>query len=338
MPILNPFESSNAFNLASLTDAINILPNRYGKLQSMNLFPMRGVRTREIVVEEKEGVLNLIQSLPPGAPGWENKMGKRALRTFSIPHFPMNDHIRPEEYDSIRAFGTENNTSALTQIVSDHLQAIKNKHAITLEFLRMGALKGEILDADGSTLYNLYTEFGIAQETQSFELDVAGTEVVQKCWAVSRHMEDNLLGEIMSGVHVLCSSSFFDALTTHANVKNIYANWSAAANMLGGDTRKGFKIGGLTFEEYRGQATDKDGNVRKFIADDQAIAFPVGTQNVFNTYCAPADFLETVNTIGKPYYAKQQPTKFNRGIDIHTQSNVLPMCKRPGVLVTLTLT
>ncbi|WP_458695370.1 major capsid protein [Wolbachia endosymbiont of Phyllotreta cruciferae] len=33
---------------------------------------------------------------------------------------------------------------------------MRNKHAITLEHLRMGALKGIILDADGSELLNLY--------------------------------------------------------------------------------------------------------------------------------------------------------------------------------------
>ena len=51
---------------------------------------------------------------------------------------------------------------------------------------------------------------------------------------------------------------------------------------------------------------------------------------------APADFNETVNTLGQPLYAKQEPRKFERGTDLHTQSNPLPMCHRPGVLVKLT--
>ncbi|MBU6956103.1 major capsid protein, partial [Hahella sp. HN01] len=58
--------------------------------------------------------------------------------------------------------------------------------------------------------------------------------------------------------------------------------------------------------------------------------------DTFATHCAPADFNETVNTIGKPLYAKQEPRKFGRGTDLHTQSNPLPMCRRPGVLVRLT--
>lgn len=52
---------------------------------------------------------------------------------------------------------------------------------------------------------------------------------------------------------------------------------------------------------------------------------------------APADFNETVNTLGQPLYAKQDSRKFERGTDLHTQSNPLPMCHRPGVLVKLTM-
>jgi hypothetical protein len=43
--------------------------------------------------------------------------------------------------------------------------------------------------------------------------------------------------------------------------------------------------------------------------------------------------LETINTLGKRLYAKQEARKFNRGIDIHTQSNTLPMCMRPSLIV-----
>ena len=51
---------------------------------------------------------------------------------------------------------------------------------------------------------------------------------------------------------------------------------------------------------------------------------------------APADFNETANTLGQALYAKQEPRKFDRGTDLHTQSNPLPMCHRPGVLIKLT--
>ncbi len=36
------------------------------------------------------------------------------------------------------------------------------------------------------------------------------------------------------------------------------------------------------------------------------------------------------------FIAKQAPRQFDRGTDLHTQSNPLPMCHRPGVLIKLT--
>jgi hypothetical protein len=194
-------------------------------------------------------------------------------------------------------------------------------------------LKGIILDADASILYNLYTEFEIKAKVIDFELDDENTNVRSKCLSVSRYVELNLHGEVMSGVRVLCSEGFFEALISHASVKEVYQNHEAAIDRLGGDPRKGFSFGGLIFEEYVGTASDADGNVRKFIADDRAHAFPVGTSDTFETLFAPADFLETVNTKGFPIYSKMEPRKFGRGMDLHTQSNPLPICYRPALLV-----
>jgi len=338
MTTLNPFATDDAFNLVSLTKAINILPNNYGRIRELNLMPGKGVRTRTIMVEEQNGVLNLLPTLPVGAPGTKSKQGKRGVRSFTIPHIPLEDVILPDEYDSIRAFGQENAAQGLATVMTNHLQSNRNKFAITLEHLRMGALKGIILDSDTTVLYNLYTEFNIVQKTVDFVLGTAGTNVPNKIREVLRHIEDNLKGEVMSDVRVLVDESFYDKLVSHTTIKEAYLNWSAAQERIGGDLRKGFRFGGVTFEEYRGTATDYStgtGVARKFITTDYGIAFPVGTMSTFETLFAPGDFLETVNTLGLELYAKQEPRPFNRGIDLHMQTNPLPICYRPGVLVTV---
>jgi hypothetical protein len=329
--ILNPF-ATDAFNMAALTAAINKIPNTYGRLEQLNLMTPQGVRTRTIIVEEMSGVLNLLPSQPVGAPGTQGTRGKRTVRSFVIPHIPHDDAVLPEEVQGIRAFGSETETDALANLMALKLQNMRNKHAITLEYLRMGALKGVILDADGSTLYNLYDEFGIAAKTVSFALGDTKTKVLTKVLEVKRHIEDNLKGEFMTGILCLCSSGFYDALTTHPTVEEAFMYFQRN-QQLGNDYRTGFTFGGITFEEYRGQATDAAGTVRKFIADDEAHFFPIGTANTFRTYFAPADFNETANTLGLPLYAKQEPRKFGRGTDLHSQQNPLPICLRPEVLV-----
>jgi hypothetical protein len=142
----------------------------------------------------------------------------------------------------------------------------------------------------------------------------------------------------MTGIRCLCSSGFYDYLTMHPKVEKAFAAYQALNQNLADDYRRGFRFGGVTFEEYTATWTDKDANARVAITANGAIAFPEGTGNTFKTIVAPGNFVETVNTMGQPYYAKQEPKKFGQGYELWAESNVLPICVRPEVLVTLTHT
>ncbi|MFZ1445373.1 MAG: major capsid protein, partial [Candidatus Dechloromonas phosphoritropha] len=102
----NPF-SNPASSMANLTAALNLLPNRYGRLESLNLFPARLVRFRQILIEEKNGVLNLLPTLPVGSPGTVGQRDKRKMRSFVVPHIPHDDVVLPDEVQGLRAFGSE---------------------------------------------------------------------------------------------------------------------------------------------------------------------------------------------------------------------------------------
>lgn len=330
MPMINPF---SVFSVSEITDTINVIPNRYGRINELGLMPVRGSMATEIAIEEQNGTLALIPTEQYGGPGVVGSSGKRKVRTFAIPKLTYDEYVSPQEVQNVRAYGGQAGLDNMARLLNDRLETARAKHDITLEHLRMGALKGQILDADGSTLYDLYTEFAITAKEVDFVLGTSTTKVANKCREVVRHIEDNLLGEMSTGVHALVSEEFYDKLITHANVEKAYANWAAAQERIGGDLRKGFTFGGITFEEYRGKATDPSGSTRRFIAADSGHAFPLGTQQTFRTYAGPADFNETVNRLGQLYYAKTMPAKFDRGYDVHTQSNPLPLCLRPGVLV-----
>jgi hypothetical protein len=330
----NPFENQ-AFSLTELTAAINKLPNNYGRVGQLGLFRGKGITVRTMLVEEQNGVLTLIPSQPVGSPGQQNKRGGRKVRSFVIPHIPLEDAVMPEDVAGVRAFGSESQVEALATFVNDRLQEMKNKHDITHEFMRMSALKGIVVDGANTTLYNLYTEFGVTQKVVDFALGTSTTNVGAKVREVLRHIEDNLMGEISNGALALVSPEFYDKLIVHPNVEKAYAGWSAAQERMGGDLRKGFTFGGMTFEEYRGQATDAAGSTQRFIAASEGHVIPTGTASSFAEIYAPADFNETVNTIGRPYYSKIEARKFGRGWDLHTQSNPLPICYRPAVLVKI---
>ena len=337
MPALDVF-TGDAFSAKELTDAINTVPNQFGRINELNLFPDRGIRTTSVMVEEQNGVLHLLATAERGAPGTAGVKPKRKARTFANLHVPHDTQIKADDVQNLREFGSDNELAGVENRVNEELVSHRVKHDITREHLRAGALRGDIIDADGSTLLNLFTEFGIAQTAVDFVLGTAGTNVRTKAMAVRRAVELALKGEVMTGVHALCSPSFFDALVSHASVERAWDNHQGNSDRLSNDPRSGFSFGGITWEEYLGEATtlNEDGTttLRKFVPDGDARVFPVGTRQSFWTYNAPGDFVEAVNTMGLPVYAKQSPdSKFNRWVDIHSQQNPLPLCLRPAVLV-----
>ncbi len=334
MPSMDIFHS-NAFSTVSLTDAINVVPNSFGRLQQMNLFPASGVRTTLVALERKNGILNLLPVSERGAPPTVGATAKRDLRYFKINHIGHDDSVLADDVQNVRSFGSEDQLQSVQELVNEKLETMALKHDITLEYHRWGALKGILLDADGSTLLNMFTEFGISQETQNFALTTSATDVGAKFRALKRYFELNSQGQVYSGIHVMASSGFFESFIQHPEVEKFYLAFMNAKT-LDNDYRTGFSFQGVTIEEQNGTATDIAGNARAFVTANEAIAFPVGAPGLFKTHFAPAPFIETVNTVGLPRYAKQERMKFDMGIDIHTESNPLPICNRPHLLVKLT--
>lgn len=339
MATFNPF-ASDAYSLVNMTTAINLFPNNYGKINQMGIFSTEGIRSNVALVERRNGVLNLIPSTPWGGPPAVNTTGKREVISVPVPHIPVVDTVLPSDVAGIRAFGTESTLDTIDNQISMKLESMSNKHDITLEYLRMGALKGQVIDGDGTTvLVNLFTQFTVTQKVINIALSNAALDVKTAVQGISRYLEDTLNGETMTETLVLASPEYWDALTSHPNVVLAYQYWvNQQNNIIRDDMRTiGFVYQGVRFVEYRGQASLPGGaGTVKFVPANEAIAFPLGTQNVFKTYFAPANFNETVNTVGLPKYAKQQERRMGQGWDLWTESNPLPIVTRPDLIIRLT--
>lgn len=332
----NPFNNP-AFNMAELTAAVNVIPNRWGRFQALGIFPEKGVRTTSVIVEHKNNVLNLLPTVPRGGPATVGNQGKREVRSFLIPHIPHDDVVMPEEVQNIRGFGSETEMSALMAVMNEKLATMAAKHDITREWLIASALQGKVRDADNSILLDYFASFTpITQQVQNFDLGASpAINPRLAAAALIRYMEDNLNGESMTEIRVFCSSGFWDAFITDPEVKAAWDRWQDGA-WLRQNPLEAFPLWGVSWEQYRGTASDAAGNARAFVPADEAIAIPMGTMSTFQMVYAPADFNETANTIGRRMYAKQKPKEFDRGWDIHTQSNPLPLVFRPKLLVRVT--
>lgn len=334
--VLDIFNGNPAFSMTEMTEAINVIPTQYGTINKLGIFKEKGVTTTTVTVERKNGVLNVLNAGERSGPGAVNTSGKRDLISLPIPNFVLNDTVKAEDVQGVRKFGSDNELEAVQDVVNDKLAEMKAKHEITLEYMRCGALQGKVKDGSGKEIVDLFDKFGITQKTQSFKTSEKTTAIDKVLRDVKRYIEKNLKGEVMDGILCLCSGSFFEAIVGHDSMKEAYHAYQGATPYRD-DLRYSFVFNGIRFIEYEGSATDVNGKELRFIPDEQAIFLPSGTHNVFETVFAPADYIETVNTIGRAYYAKQDVQKFERGIDIQTQSNPLTICKRPDLLVKATL-
>lgn len=341
MSTILDFFASPYFTPRALTDAVNIIPNTYGRLGQLNLFPVKPISTTYVEIEYKNGLLSLLPVKERGAPGTQNRSSKREKRLFKIPYIPHDDALLASDLQNYVKFGTVNVVETLMDATNDKLESMRANHDITLEHLRMGALKGQIVDCNGSLIYDLFDEFGITQHVINFKLKDQTTRVDQKCRELKRYIERALRGEVSTGkVHVLVSSEFFDLLIAHPSVEKAYLYYAATQNPLRDETRSGFEFHGVIFEEYNATASAEkaDGSFieYRFIAAGEGHAWPVGTRQTFQTYAAPADTIDEVNHAPKPtdlIYVKQERMKFDKGIEFHTEMSPLPFVKRPALMV-----
>ncbi len=322
---------SDAFSLVSLTAAIEKLPHRPTRIANLGLFRSSGITTTTAVVEERTGQLTLIETSPRGAPGSQLGGMQRTARSFLVPHLQRESRITADQVQGVRAFGSEDATQAVQAIVNERLATLRAMHDVTLEYHRIGALKGIILDSDGATtVYNLFTEFGLVQQTAAIAFTNAATDVRARCVAIQRLIETELGAELVSGYRAFCGDTFFDTLIGHAKV--VASLQYQESRLLRTDLRAGFEFGGITWENYRGTV----GGVA-FIPTNEAYVFPEGT-DIFRTWNAPADYIETVNTVGLPVYAKLAfDAQYNKFVDIQSQSNPLCMCTKPRAVVKVTM-
>jgi len=330
---MNPFDAGG-YTLADMTAAINILPNVYTRLADLGVFRFEGVTQRSVLIEQSEGILNLLPTVPLGGPATVANRDVRSTRSFTIPWIPHDDVITPRDVQGIRGFGAADAADPLVTVMERKLMRMRAKHAQTREYMEINALRGIVKDGAGAPLYDYYEEFGLQQISVDFQLGTAGTNVQAKCREVLRNVETELKGETMTGVLAMVSPSFFDKFITHPKVEESYKYFSATgAQPLREDVRRRFPFAGLIFEEYNATVTLATGGTETLLPANEGVAFPLGTIDTFVTYGAPANLIETVNTMGLPIYARQIGRQDGSAIDVKTEASPLPVNKRPRLAV-----
>lgn len=351
MTTLAQLMSNPLFSVYSLTASINRMPYQPGVIGDMNLFTPRPLTTTFVLIEQANGNLALVPDQPRGGAATANVEGDRNLVSLVVPHFPLRDSLLADSILGVRAFGTDNQLEGVQSAVNGKVASMDRKHDVTLEWLRLGAIKGVIVTAVArDTLaplrtIDLFQQFGVQpQPVQNWpiayapgnpptEADAWAAPIRALILSMMETMALELGGQTFTSLAAICGMQFFNAIATAPELRQTFINTPAAAQLR--DSLFGLSIpyAGCEFIPYMGGV----GNL-SFVAPDTAYFFPRGAPDLFLEAYAPADYMETVNTMALPRYAKQELMDFDKGVEIETQQNVLPFCTRPRVLFTVKAT
>lgn len=325
-----PLSNDKTFGVRALSEAINLLPQHPTIVRTMGLFKPSYLATTYVEVEYQDGRISLVEAKKRGLPGEPLDNKQRHTRTFNMLHLPVDDVVRADDVQNLRAFGSNDKATAVVDVVNDKLADAKNDIEYTREHLMLGALLGKILNKDGATLFDLYQEFGIARKVHNWALGTATTKVglqIDKTKTAQAKLQQ---GEAVNGYMVLASPEFMQALVYHDNIEEIYLRYQEAQTYRQGETHISFEHKGVKFVQY-----DHAFESGEKIPAGEAIWLPLGTRNTFREFFAPADMNSTVNTKALAYYASREKLTHDKGWSLHAQSNPLPLVLRPELVATI---
>lgn len=322
------------FELVDYTQELLLVPNKWGLINELGIFSAEPVSQHSVTVESTQGTLGLVTDQVRGARNTMNSDDTRNLRSFPIPHFPLDDAIKPQDIQGKRAYGSADAAETEAAVTARKLERIRSSHAITLEAARAYALTtGAIYAPNGTVSGNFFTDFGVTQKEIDFALGTTTTDLLAKSEEGIAHVQDNILtGEVVNEVIVLCSPTFFAKLIAHATVKEAYKYYTSTQEplrqRLGSGLYRRFVHGGVTYIEYRGSY-----NGTALIPAGEGVMLPTGTSDMFKTYFSPANRFSHVNTLGEEAYAFTYRDAKDVEIQIQTESNFLNLIRRPAAVV-----
>lgn len=326
--------NNDAFSVSALTQTIVDIPRVPTQLGDEGLFREYGINTTTMMIERTGSGLQLVPTAPRGGVGAAPGRERRKLIPVAAVHLPQRDAIMADEVQNVRAFGSETEVEAVSTLVRKQLAQMKGNLDLTLEHMRVGALKGLIVDADGvSEILDLYELFGMTQQVLPFNIASASstTDILQTTTLLKRAIAGKLGGRSHSGIRVKCSEGFFDKLRGHSTMKKAWELFNANSFARNDSEGEIFVFNNIEFQVYSGGVGGTD-----FIPDGKAYAYPKGVPGMFQTAFAPGDYMSTVNTTGAPYYASQERMKHDKGVELESQSNPIMLNTLPEAVIELT--
>ena len=310
MPIL----ANNDFTGAELTAIINDVEQAQQPLQSLGLFDVKAERTTGVKVERKKQGLQLVQTSQRGSSDGTNmNHGERDLVTFESVRLMVKDTLQPADIQNIRQFAADDDELIeVRSELAERAQRMRDTLDANLERMRFGAIKGQVLDADGSVIFDLFQKFGYTQAKKSIKFGTGGDLEAQVLGAKNA-VDKATAGKLRKGYIALCGAGFTDKLHTDDEFKRAYDRYQDSAQART-DMRDR-----IAYKNVDWIKCDDGIGSELYIPENKAYLFPVIPKMFIERY-TPGDIMWAVNQRGYPFYMTQKDLDHDMGVEIWGRS------------------
>ncbi|MGL4504527.1 MAG: major capsid protein [Aeromonas sobria] len=317
------------FTVHNLTAAINRSKVAKTRLAELKLFAEKGVTTTSVDIELKDSQLIIVAEKARGEEGDKLEKADRDIKTFRCTHLPVTGFIKADDLQDVRAFGevyaNGEGGERWDEVINEETTRMRQSLELTIEMQRMGALSGKVLGKAGNTIHDFFKEFELDIAEAQDVIDFSAAKGVRNQLAASlRKSKKNQNGIKATVYRALCSATFMDKLLEDEGFRKAYDRYQDSSAFRE-DIRAGIMWDGILWEEH----TEEYPNGDLMIPEGEARLIPMNNAGLFLTRFAPANYAETVNTLGLPLYAKGEMTKFDKGVDLESQANPLNVCTSP---------
>ncbi|MGL5589088.1 MAG: major capsid protein [Aeromonas veronii] len=320
---------SGKFTVQNLTASINRIKTIRTRLAELGIFEEKGITTTHADIEFKDGKLTLVTEKERGEDGDSVDRGERDSHPVKAIHLPLLNKILADELQNVRAFGEEyandEGGEQFDEVIAELHELQKESLELTLEMLRFGALRGKVYGAKGNLILDLFKLFGLDEAATQDVIDFDAPNGVRNALAEALRTSKKHQNGVKASRYVgLMSASFTDKMLEDEGFRKAFDRYKDSDHYRN-NVREGFLWDGIYWEEH----TEEKPDGTPFVDEGTALLIPVGNRGLFLTRFAPANYAETVNRKGLPFYSKGEPMKFDKGIEIEAQSNPINVCTSP---------
>jgi hypothetical protein len=337
----------HASTLDRVADNITYVPQALDQLGIFNGLNSKGIRTTTVEVYMENGTIRLVPTTERGAPEPLPRRNTSEIVYLKTTRIAERDRIYSYEIQDILSdrIPLAQRLHSAQQEVNDRASILRSNNEMTMEFHRLGALQGKLLDADGTTvLRNYFTEFGVSEPAA---VSVNFSTITAN--GIVEFFQSNFVRPMMrvlktrknaaTRVAALVGDNFWAGLINHQGVVQTYLNTQQAYQLRQGVAPPWgqFDFAGITFINYMG--TD-DGTTIAIPTND-ARFFPLNATDVFRVWWSPGERLRDVNQVGQPVYFIVSPDNrpnLEEWVDVRVRSYPLYACIFPGALMKATRT